>query len=141
MQVKQWNTKFGHDYLFPREIVLRFDKLDFLGTVNFNQISVREYRRGNQKWTIQRKWQHRVQDEDKQNKNTTQHMLWHNCTQTNTNNVNQAWTLLQTGSKDEQNIVWNNYINDLQRVSQKTGTSKSFRSLWIQVKHRVANIG
>ena len=126
----------------PEGDVLRFDKLDFLGTVNFKQISVREYRRGNQKWTIQRNWQHRVQDENKQNKNTTQSMLWHNCTQTNTNNVNQAWTLLQTtGSKDEQNIVWNNYINDLQRVSQKTGTSKSFRSLWIQVKHRVANIG
>jgi hypothetical protein len=35
--------------------------------------NVREYRRGNQKWTIQRKyqhWVHKTQDEDKQNKNT-----------------------------------------------------------------------
>ena len=24
------------------------------------QINVREYRRGNQKWTIQRNWQHRI---------------------------------------------------------------------------------
>ena len=35
------------------------------------QINVREYRRGNQKWTIQRNWQ---QDEEKQNKNTTQYV-------------------------------------------------------------------
>ena len=49
----------------------------------YNQISlinVREYRKGNQKWTIQRNWQHKVhktkklstqgtQDEEKQNKN------------------------------------------------------------------------
>ena len=44
------------------------------------QINVREYRRGNQKWTIQRNWQHRVhkiQDEDKQNKTKLQHnMNW-----------------------------------------------------------------
>jgi hypothetical protein len=35
------------------------------------QINVRENRRGNQEWTIQRHWQHcvqRTQDEDKQNK-------------------------------------------------------------------------
>ena len=68
-------------------------------------INVREYRRGNQKWTIQRNWQYRVhkkqaenkrqripkgklkmdnpeklatqgtQDEEKQNKNTTQYVL------------------------------------------------------------------
>ena len=35
------------------------------------QINVREYQRGKQKWTIQRKWQH----EDKQNKNATQYVL------------------------------------------------------------------
>ena len=33
---------------------------------------LREYRSGIQKWTIQRNWQ---QDEEKQNKNTTQYML------------------------------------------------------------------
>ena len=34
-------------------------------------INVREYRSGNQKWTIQRNWQHwvhKTQDEDKQSK-------------------------------------------------------------------------
>jgi hypothetical protein len=39
---------------------------------------VREYRRGNNKWTIQRNWQHKVyqtQDNDKKAKNTTQYML------------------------------------------------------------------
>ena len=38
----------------------------------FVQINVREYRRGNQKWTILKNWQ---QDEEKQNKNTTQYVL------------------------------------------------------------------
>jgi hypothetical protein len=35
-------------------------------------MNVRKYRRGNQKWTIQRNWQ---QDEEKQNKNTAQYVL------------------------------------------------------------------
>jgi len=38
-------------------------------------INVRENRRGNQEWTIQRNWQHcvnKTQNEDKQNKNTIQ---------------------------------------------------------------------
>ena len=34
-------------------------------------MNAREYRKGNQKWTIQRNWQH----EEKQNKNTTQYVL------------------------------------------------------------------
>jgi len=39
-------------------------------------MNVREYRRGNQKWTIQRNWQHcGTQDEEKQNRNTTQYEL------------------------------------------------------------------
>jgi len=36
------------------------------------QINVREYRRGNQKWTIQRNWQHRAHKTEK-NKTKTQH--------------------------------------------------------------------
>ena len=32
-------------------------------------------RRGNQRWTIQRKWQHRVQDEENKNEHTTQYVL------------------------------------------------------------------
>ena len=31
-----------------------------LGAQDTGQIHVREYRRGNQKWTIQRNWQHRI---------------------------------------------------------------------------------
>ena len=35
--------------------------------------NIREYRKGNKKWTIQKNWQHRVQQaEEKQSKNTTQ---------------------------------------------------------------------
>ena len=36
------------------------EKLAIQGTQDTGQINVREYRRGNQKWTIQRNWQHRV---------------------------------------------------------------------------------
>jgi hypothetical protein len=40
--------------------------------------NVRENQKGNQEWTIHRNWQHwvhKTQDEDKQNKNTTQYVL------------------------------------------------------------------
>jgi hypothetical protein len=36
------------------------EKLATLGTQDTGQINVREYRRGNNKKTIQRNWQHRV---------------------------------------------------------------------------------
>ena len=40
----------------------------------YNKINVREYRRGNQKWAIQRNWQHRIHKTQKrQTKNTTQY--------------------------------------------------------------------
>ena len=32
------------------------------GTQDTGQINVREYQRGNHKWTIQRNWQHRVHE-------------------------------------------------------------------------------
>jgi hypothetical protein len=40
------------------------------------QIHIKEYRRGNQNWTIQRNWQKTLdtQDEEKQNKNTTHYV-------------------------------------------------------------------
>ena len=41
----------------------------------FFYVNVREYRRRNLKWTIQRNRQQGTQDEDKQNNNTTQYML------------------------------------------------------------------
>jgi len=48
------------------------------------QVNVREYRRSNPKWIIQRNWQHRAhktQGENQQNKNTTH---GHHFIQTNT---------------------------------------------------------
>ena len=71
------------------------------------KINAREYRWGNQKWTRQRNWQHRVtKTKYKQNKNTTQY-VGHHSTQTNTNNVNKTWALLQTtAGKNEPNIVF-----------------------------------
>jgi len=52
----------------------------------------------NQKWTIQRNWQHRVQN--KQKRNTI--CVGHHLTQTKTNNVNKTCALLQTtGGKDK----------------------------------------
>ena len=39
-------------------------------------MNFREYRKGNQKWTIQRNWQHRVdKTKKKQNKNKAQNVL------------------------------------------------------------------
>ena len=54
------------------------EKLPTLGTQDTGrrqtkQINVRENRRGNQEWTIQRNyqhWVHKTQDEDQQNKKT-----------------------------------------------------------------------
>jgi hypothetical protein len=70
--------------------------------------TVREYRRGNQKWTIKINWQysvHKRQDEDKQNKNAV--YVEHRLAQANTNNVNKHVALLQTtGVKDEPNFFF-----------------------------------
>ena len=62
------------------------------------QINATEYQRGNNKWTIQRNWQHSVHKTTK-NKTKIQHnMYW---TSLYTNNVNNTCTLLQTtGGKD-----------------------------------------
>jgi len=62
-------------------------------------INVKEWR-NNQKWTIQRDWQHRVH---KTKKNKT--CVGHHWMQTSTNNENKTRALLQTtGGKDEPNI-------------------------------------
>jgi rRNA pseudouridine-1189 N-methylase Emg1 (Nep1/Mra1 family) len=49
------------------------------------EINVREYRRANQKWKIQRNWQYRVHK--KKNKNATQYVLDNNYTHSNINDV------------------------------------------------------
>ena len=70
--------------------------------MNGIDINVREYRRCNKKWTIQRNWQHMV-NKTKKTKAKTQ-CVGHHGTQGNTNNVNKTWSLLQiTGGKDEPN--------------------------------------
>jgi hypothetical protein len=53
-------------------------------------IDVREYRRSNQRWTIQRNWQHRAQKtkQNKQKHNTI--CVGNHYTKTNTNNVNNT---------------------------------------------------
>jgi hypothetical protein len=48
------------------------------------EINVREYRRGNQKWTIQTNWQHRTKTKTKLKHNTI--YVGHYYVQTNTNN-------------------------------------------------------
>ena len=65
----------------------------------------------NQKWTIQRNWQHRVhktKKNPKQKHNTTR--VGHHSTQANTNNINntdKTSALLQTTrGKDEPNMVF-----------------------------------
>jgi hypothetical protein len=71
------------------------------------KINVREFRRGNQKWIIQRYWQHRVHNkQDEENKTKTQpNKCWTPlCANKNTNNVNRTWAIiLTTGGKDELN--------------------------------------
>jgi hypothetical protein len=78
---------------------------------------MREYRRSNQKWTIQRIWQNRVH-------NTKMHTkqkhcticIGHHDTKASTNNVNKTYVLLQpTGGKDEPKIV---FMRKSQRTSQ-----------------------
>ena len=56
---------------FFLQAILQFEQLkEFLLSEGIN---VREYRRGNQTWTIQRNWQHRAhKDEDTQKKNNTE---------------------------------------------------------------------
>jgi hypothetical protein len=57
------------------------------------RINVRDYWRDNQKWTIQRNWQHRVHKTSTKQK---QHnMCWTHYTQANTINVNTTWAILQ----------------------------------------------
>ena len=71
-------------------------------------MNVREYRRDNQKRTIQRNWKHRVlktKNKVKQKHNTI--CVGHHDTQTNTKQINKTCALLQTtGGKDESNIVF-----------------------------------
>jgi hypothetical protein len=74
------------------------------------QINIRENRRGNQQWTIQRNWQHWVQmtpDEDKQNKkHTTHYVLDNTMCKENTNNVNKTLVYKQLEVKTNRTSVF-----------------------------------
>jgi hypothetical protein len=62
------------------------------GSIGYTrQINVREYRRGNQKWTIQRNWQHRVHKTKKNKKNNTI-CVGNHYAKTNTSNINKTAT-------------------------------------------------
>jgi len=66
--------------LFEFDIFVLSRLFDMSNTLYYKtlRINIRENRRGNQQWTIQRNWQHwvhKTQDEDKLIKNTTQHTL------------------------------------------------------------------
>ena len=69
---------------------------------------------------------HKPQDEDKENKKHNTIYVGYHFAQTNTNNVNKTWTLLQSiGGKDEPNIVfmWVHETNNAKthnRTPQKT---------------------
>ena len=64
-----------------------------LTNAHLTQINVREYRRDNQKWTIQKNRQHWAH---KTKKNTTQHVLHSTIRKQKTNNANKTRALLQT---------------------------------------------
>jgi hypothetical protein len=95
---------------------VRFPDLFNGGLLYFSllRINVRECRRDNQKWTIQRNWQHRQ-------RKTQHNMHWHHYAQINTNTVNKTWTLLQTtGGKDEPSIVFKLKPNEHHNTELRT---------------------
>ena len=95
------------------------------------QTNVREYRRDNQKWRIQRNWQHR------RRKKTHKHntiCVVHHYTLTNTDNVNKKRVLLQTtGGKDKPNI---DFIRKSKRTSkQGTPNVKTHNKAFLDFYH------
>ena len=84
---------------------------------------------GNQEWTIQRNRQHRV-NKTKTNKTKNNSVcVWHQYAQTNTNNVNQTWTLLlTTGDKDEHRFYVAIVTDITTRNSQRKDTNLYIKS-------------
>jgi len=84
-------------------------------------INVKEYPRGNQKWTIQRNWQHRVQNTKKKH-NTI--CVGHHYAQTNTNNIYKTWALI---------LYWKQ-IDVLMHLSVRWSflRCKKFVHIWIE---------
>ena len=92
----------------------------------------------NETWTIQKKMEiYSTQDQEKQNIHTTQYMF-DITVQTNTNNVNKTWVLLQTtGGKDEPSIVlYAEILTDFTtRNSERANTSKEKVKILNYEKH------
>ena len=64
---------------------------DLHNTEHKQKINVRKYRRGNQKWTIQRNWQQSAHKTKKNKIKTQRNICWTRLyTQTNTNDVNMT---------------------------------------------------
>ena len=90
-------TRFSAAFLYCQysEICIHYKK------------NVNEFRRGNQEWRIQRKWQHRVHKTKTNEANTQHNIWWRPPYAASTNNVNKIWALLQTiRGKDGPNIVF-----------------------------------
>jgi hypothetical protein len=80
--------------VFPSFYVVEMVMLNVHSTVaNYQKINIRENRRGNKEWTIQRNWQHwvdKTQDEDEQSKRHNILCVVHHYAQANINNVNKT---------------------------------------------------
>ena len=72
---------------------------------------VEEYRRNNQKWTIQRNWQHRVHTTKKNKTKTTQYVLDTIIRKQTTNNVNKTKIILTQAYVTLVNTVVSNHVN------------------------------
>jgi len=90
-------------YQFCSTVILEKIELYIRTATSKKHINLRENRRGNQEWTIQKNWQHWVhktiqrnwqhlgtQDEDNQNKKHNTISVVHHYTKTNTNSVSKT---------------------------------------------------
>lgn len=90
-----------HNWYYLSEYMIRYGLLKGRA---FMSINVKEYRRVNHIWTIQRNWQH-LEHKTKTNKVKIQHIyVGHSYPQRNTNNVNKKLSLLQTSGRNKWHI-------------------------------------
>ena len=89
------NAYFGHSWFYfdiqnLRLVILYIRYFIGIWISLYKDVIVGEFRRRNQKWTIQRNWQHRVH-KTKRNKTKTQHnRCWTPLYSKHTNNVNKT---------------------------------------------------
>ena len=96
------------------QVVFTFQIHPFIPVfIGGDSINVRQYRRGNLKWTIQRNWLHRItktQDEDKQNTKTKHNMCW----------TPPYTRRRQTKQKTQHNMCWTPPYTRRRQTKQKT---------------------